>query len=273
MMRQDPEVIAVGEIRDFATAEVAFQASLTGHLVLCTFHAGSAAGVIGRLAEMGIEPYVMSSGIRAIVCQRLVRRLCTCARPVDDQLQFLGLNVSRARIAAGCDVCRGTGYRGRISLAEILSPRHPEISQAIRSQADVNHLEAIALKAGMVSLYQRALLSVEAGLTDPAEVRRVLGISHRPVLADPGPVAESRGFSFSCFLRLICNCPLKVEIHFKSSFAPLDRRCYRRVCRLQDRFMNQQSSLRSSRGTAGPRTSPPKGESRRAAGCIGAMFA
>src|SRR4051812_18282518 len=80
MLRQDPEVIAVGEIRDLATAEVAFQASLTGHLVLCPFHAGSAAGVINRLAEMGIEPYVISSGIRAIICQRLVRRLCDCAR-------------------------------------------------------------------------------------------------------------------------------------------------------------------------------------------------
>ncbi len=79
MMRQDPEVIGVGEIRDLATAEVALQASLTGHLLLSTFHAGTAAGVIGRLAEMGIEPYVITSGIRAIVCQRLVRRLCTCA--------------------------------------------------------------------------------------------------------------------------------------------------------------------------------------------------
>ena len=81
MMRLDPEVIGVGEIRDLATAEVAFQASLTGHLLLCTLHAGSAAGVIGRLAEMGIEPYAIVSGVRAIVCQRLVRRLCICAAP------------------------------------------------------------------------------------------------------------------------------------------------------------------------------------------------
>ena len=126
MMRQDPEVIGVGEIRDLATAEVAFQASLTGHLVLCTFHAGSAAGVIGRLAEMGIEPYVIISGVRAIVCQRLVRRLCTCAathRRSDraagtGRLQRLG----RRRLPR----CRGTGYRGRVMLAEILDPERPE---------------------------------------------------------------------------------------------------------------------------------------------------
>jgi type II secretory ATPase GspE/PulE/Tfp pilus assembly ATPase PilB-like protein len=179
MLRQDPEVIAVGEIRDLATAEVSLQASLTGHLVLCTFHAGRACGVIGRLTEMGIEPYVISSGVRAIICQRLVRRLCSCACDVESADQFLGLDVRRARMAVGCDVCRGTGYRGRVCLAEILIPGHPEISQAIRSHLDVNHLESIALRLGMVALDERARLAVEAGLTDPAEVRRVLGISIR----------------------------------------------------------------------------------------------
>ena len=180
MMRQDPEVIGVGEIRDLATAEVAFQASLTGHLVLCTFHAGSAAGVISRLSEMGIEPYVISSGVRAIVCQRLVRRLCECARKADDPDQLLGLEVSRALVAVGCNACRGTGYRGRLVLAEILIPNHPEIRHAIHSQADVNQLETIALRTGLVSLFQRACAAVEEGLTDPSEVRRVLGILRGP---------------------------------------------------------------------------------------------
>src|SRR5262249_59264493 len=116
-----PEVIGVGEIRDLATAEVAFEASLTGHLLLCTFHAGSAAGVIGRLAEMGIEPYVIISGVRAIVCQRLVRRLCTCARAAAHPADLLGLDVSGAWVSVGCARCRGTGYRGRLVLAEVLS--------------------------------------------------------------------------------------------------------------------------------------------------------
>ena len=148
MLRQDPEVIAVGEIRDLATAEVAFQASLTGHLVLCTFHAGSGSGVLGRLAEMGIEPYVISSGIRRDRLPAPCPASLLLCPPVDDPIHFLGLDVSSPGSPSGCDVCRGTGYRGRISLAEILSPRHPEISQAIRAQADVNQLEAVALKSG-----------------------------------------------------------------------------------------------------------------------------
>ena len=177
MMRQDPEVIGVGEIRDLATAEVAFQASLTGHLLLCTFHAGSTAGVIGRLAEMGIEPYVIISGVRAIVSQRLVRRLCTCARVADDPVELLGLDVSRAWVTVGCARCRGTGYRGRVMLAEILLPTNQRIRRAIRAHADVGRLEAIALRSGMVGLSARHRHAIESGLTDPAEFRRVLGIS------------------------------------------------------------------------------------------------
>jgi type II secretory ATPase GspE/PulE/Tfp pilus assembly ATPase PilB-like protein len=181
MMRQDPEVIGVGEIRDLPTAEVALQASLTGHLLLCTLHAGSAAGVISRLAEMGIEPYVIISGIRAIVCQRLMRRLCTCARATDDANEFLGLELSRAWVTVGCSRCRGTGYRGRIMLAEILNPNDRRLRRAIRAHADVVRLEETAVRSGMVRLSERALQAVQAGLTDPAEFRRVLGISTSPL--------------------------------------------------------------------------------------------
>lgn len=177
LLRQDPEVIAVGEIRDRATAEVAFQAALTGHLVLSTFHAGSAAGVIGRLSDMGIEPYILRSGVRAIVCQRLVRTLCACARDADDPEQKLGLPVARARVAVGCDACRGTGYLGRTVLAELLVPEATELGRAILSRRDVAQLEDLAIAAGMVTRWQRACHAVEAGLTSPAEVRRVLGFS------------------------------------------------------------------------------------------------
>ena len=152
MMRQDPEVIGVGEIRDLATAEVAFQASLTGHLLLCTFHAGSAAAVIGRLAEMGIEPYVIISGVRAIVCQRLVRRLCSCAAPTDDPAELLGLDVTSAWVTVGCTRCRATGYRGRVMLAEILVPDHQRIRRAIRAHADVGRLDEMAFRSGMIRL-------------------------------------------------------------------------------------------------------------------------
>ena len=100
LLRQDPEVIAIGEIRDRSTAEIALQAALTGHLTLTTFHAGSACEVIGRLLDMGIEPYAIRSGLRAVVAQRLVRRLCpACATPSDRPDDLLGLPVERARVA------------------------------------------------------------------------------------------------------------------------------------------------------------------------------
>ena len=182
LLRQDPEVIAVGEIRDRATAETAFQASLTGHLVLTTFHAGSAAGVLGRLADMGIEPYLLRSGLLAVISQRLVRRLCPeCARPAADPLEHLGLPVAEARIAVGCGACGGTGYRGRIVLAEMLSPEWPGVGDAILARADVGRIERAALAAGMVTRWDRARRAVEDGLTAPAEIRRVLGVAESAV--------------------------------------------------------------------------------------------
>ena len=181
LLRQDPEVIAIGEIRDRPTAEVAFQAALTGHLVLTTFHAGSAAGAIGRLSDMGIEPYLLRSGVRAIVCQRLVRRLCPdCARPIDDPADRLGLEVASARSPVGCPACLGTGYRGRLVLAEILVPERTDLGRAILSRSDVAHLEALAVGAGLVTLRDRALEAVASGRTSPAEVRRVLGFADDP---------------------------------------------------------------------------------------------
>jgi general secretion pathway protein E len=180
LLRQDPEVIAVGEVRDRATAEVAFQASLTGHLVLSTFHAGSAAAVVGRLSDMGIEPYLLRSGLLAVLAQRLVRRLCTCARVSDDECQRLGLEVTAFRVPVGCEQCGGTGYRGRLVLAEMLVPEPTDLGRAILSRSDVARLERLAVSAGMVTRWQRAREAVEAGLTSPAEIRRVLGITEAP---------------------------------------------------------------------------------------------
>ena len=175
LLRQDPEVIMVGEVRDSATAEVAFQASLTGHLVLSTFHAGGAAGAISRLSDMGIAPYLLRSGILAIVSQRLVRKLCRCSQPSDDPLDRLGLQAARVWLPEGCADCRGTGYQGRAVLAEMLLAEASELGRAILSRSDKAQLEALAVEAGMVPLWRRACQAVEAGTTSPAEVRRVLG--------------------------------------------------------------------------------------------------
>lgn len=177
VLRQDPEVIMIGEIRDAATAEVALQASLTGQLVLSSFHAGSAVEAIGRLLDMGIEPYMLRSGVLAVIFQRLVRKLCDCARPSRGQDELLGLPVSAARVAVGCPSCAGTGYLGRTVVAEVLSMDEHTLAQAIISGTDVATLEQLALRSGMIDRWQRAIQAVEAGITSPAEVRRVLGFS------------------------------------------------------------------------------------------------
>jgi type II secretory ATPase GspE/PulE/Tfp pilus assembly ATPase PilB-like protein len=175
LLRQDPEVIMVGEIRDRGTAETVFQASLTGHLVLSSFHAPSAAGAISRLNDMEIAPYLLRSGILAIISQRLVRRLCECARPSDNADLRLGLPVKKMMEAHGCSLCGSTGYRGRIVLAEMLPIQNNGSAGAILSRGDRARLQQFAVDSGMIPLMNRACEAVEAGLTTPVEVRRVLG--------------------------------------------------------------------------------------------------
>lgn len=175
LMRQDPDVILVGEIRDRATAETVFQACLTGHLVLTTFHAGSAAEAVSRLGDLGVEPYLLRTGLRGLVAQRLLRRLCDCATWTAAEEQRLGLPVSRVRVPVGCSACWRTGYQGRVLLAEILGVEAPEVGRAILERRDAESLHAIAVAHGLVSLGKQACAAVEAGQTSPAEVRRVLG--------------------------------------------------------------------------------------------------
>ena len=175
LMRQDPEVIMVGEIRDRAVAETVFQASLTGHLVITTFHAGSAAEAVNRLSDMGIEPFLLKSGLLGILSQRLLRRLCECARPSADPDDRLGLDVERVLLPVGCGACQGTGYRGRFVVAEMLTGENEAIGNAIRERRDAQFLQQVAVKSGMVSSLSRACEAVNQGVTSPAEVRRVFG--------------------------------------------------------------------------------------------------
>ncbi len=176
LLRLDPQVIAVGEIRDRETAEIAFQASLTGHLVISTIHAGAASGVISRLLDMGIEPGALRSGLRAILSQRLVRRLCSsCCQSTDDPRRLVGLPIERANVAVGCPECQGTGYHGRMLLAELLTPESPLVSSVIVARGSEEEIEQAAVSAGMVTRWDRALDVVKKGWTDPSEVRRVYG--------------------------------------------------------------------------------------------------
>jgi general secretion pathway protein E len=175
LMRQDPEVILVGEIRDRPAAETAFQAALTGHLVLTTFHASNCTSALSRLADMGIEPYLLRSGVRGVLSQRLVRKLCTCSQPIEREEQKLGLPISAGRVAGKCEACSGTGYSGRLVLAEFLPPLEGDLATAVLARRDSQALFTTAVHAGLIPLFTRACQAAESGQTDPAEIRRVLG--------------------------------------------------------------------------------------------------
>ncbi len=177
LLRQDPEVILVGEIRDPATARTCFQAALTGHLVLSTFHAGSAAEAVERLLDMNLEPYSIRSGLLAVVSQRLVRRLCACAQRSDAPEARLGFDIDDACLPVGCDACAGTGYRGRFPIAEMLTLAQAEVGRAILARAEAAQLERLAIAQGMHNRWQSARDAVASGHTTAAEIRRVLGLA------------------------------------------------------------------------------------------------
>ncbi len=168
LLRQDPDVILVGEIRDRETAEGAFQAALTGHLVLSTFHAGSAAQAVGRLCDLSIEPYVLRSGLGAVISQRLFRRCCAAhAGSVEGEMSSAS--------APRCDQCGGTGYHGRFPVAEWLDPEDETVGRLILERRTASEIERAAVSAGMTTLRHRALAAIEAGQTTHAELFRVLG--------------------------------------------------------------------------------------------------
>ena len=165
LLRQDPEVIFVGEVRDAETAKIALGAALTGHLVLTTFHAGDGRRAAARLRETGAEAYQIRHGVRAVLSQRLLRRLCDCGVPAAEDAQLLGLPLpvgGGVRVAAGCGACGGRGYAGRVPVA------------ALDRAADAGGFDPDAADGGS-RLLAAAVDAVRAGLTDPAEVRRVFG--------------------------------------------------------------------------------------------------
>tara|TARA_R110002072_G_scaffold25443_4_gene85022 strand:+ start:36022 stop:37128 length:1107 start_codon:yes stop_codon:yes gene_type:complete len=157
LLRQDPDVLLVGEIRDHETASIALEAGLTGHLVASTLHAGSAAEVFARLLEMGVEPFVMTTTVRGVLAQRLLRRVCP-----DDAC------------GSECDQCHGTGYVGRQLVAEWL-PMSPALRQAILARGDGEELAVAAANSGFRTLREAAEQLVALGVTDQQEVERVLG--------------------------------------------------------------------------------------------------
>jgi len=181
-LMMDPDIIMIGEIRDLETAEIAIQASLTGHLVFSTLHTNDAISAVARLNDMGVEPYLVASSLLMVQAQRLVRILCPhCkqARPVDPAIwRTLGVSprkyehVKEIYIASGCDACMQTGYLGRIGLFEVVMV-DSELRAAIHNGKSLADLKAIAMHAGMHNLRQDGARHIAAGLTTVDEVLRV----------------------------------------------------------------------------------------------------
>ncbi len=186
-LRQDPDIIMVGEIRDFETAEIAVKAALTGHMVLSTLHTNDAPSTVNRLLNMGIEPFLVASSVNSIVAQRLARRICENCREVDTatselELEEAGLRPEEIRSAtvyrgAGCPTCSETGFKGRIALYEVM-PLTDDLKEFVLNGASALELKQEAIRGGMVTLRRSALNKLLDGVTTVSEVYRVSAADH-----------------------------------------------------------------------------------------------
>jgi len=179
VLRQDPEVIMIGEIRDSETADIAVQAGLTGHMVLSTVHARSAAGVLLRLIDLGVEPYLLASSVSAVLSQRLVRTVCkSCAReyiPTPGERERFNLrSEDRFAMGAGCERCAGTGYSGRTGIFQLL-PVSDSMRDLVLRRSSLSELEQQVEHEGIISLQGDGLAKAKAGITTLEELTRVLG--------------------------------------------------------------------------------------------------
>jgi general secretion pathway protein E len=187
ILRHDPDIIMIGEIRDLETAQIAVQSALTGHLVLSTLHTNSAAATIARLRDMGLEDYLLTATVKGILAQRLVRRLCVdCKRPVLASRELAerfaldplsGAEPITVYEPGGCATCRGTGYAGRIAIAELLVPDHTT-HRLILARAGHAEIQQAACASGMRTMYENGLHHVIAGTTSLSEVLRSIRLEN-----------------------------------------------------------------------------------------------
>jgi type II secretory ATPase GspE/PulE/Tfp pilus assembly ATPase PilB-like protein len=178
MLRQDPDIIMVGEIRDTETVDIAIRAAITGHLVLSTIHTNDAAGTITRLVDMGVAPYLLSASLAGIIAQRLVRKICPRCRteytPSEYQLEVAKLPGYKGKFVkgSGCSLCNNTGHKGRIAIYEIL-----EIDKNIRNliidATNSDLIREVAVKNGMSTLFNEVQKRVISGITSYEEMMRV----------------------------------------------------------------------------------------------------
>jgi general secretion pathway protein E len=179
VLRQDPDIIMVGEIRDAETADIAVHAALTGHLVLSTLHTNDAPSAITRLSDMGIEPFLIASSLEGVIAQRLVRRICENCReayePSKEELRELGLSEDGLTFyrGKGCEQCLGTGYRGRIAIFEVLL-LDEELKSLVTHTQDANEIKKLARKKGFRTMIEDGIRKVLRGITTSSEVISVV---------------------------------------------------------------------------------------------------
>ena len=185
ILRQDPDIISVGEIRDAETADIALRAAVTGHLVLSTVHTNDAVSAIDRLDDIGVAPYMTASALRGVIAQRLVRRICPHCKesytPSEEELEFMGLSGSLGSHTqfyrgAGCSDCFGSGYRGRTVVAEVLMI-DSKIRSAINDRAPHDELMAAVRASGFVPISENARELVLNGVTSCEEARRCVFVA------------------------------------------------------------------------------------------------
>ncbi|MCX5665670.1 MAG: type II secretion system ATPase GspE [Candidatus Omnitrophica bacterium] len=179
ILRQDPNVIMVGEMRDHETAEIAIQSALTGHLVFSTLHTNDAPGAVTRMIDMGVEPFLVSSSVIAVLAQRLVRTICPECKdkytPTKEELKDLGVSSSEKTEfyrGKGCPKCMSTGYKGRIGIYELMTPDE-KIRNAVISKSSTDEIRKLALASGMITLKEDGIRKIKEGLTTVEEVLRV----------------------------------------------------------------------------------------------------
>jgi type IV pilus assembly protein PilB len=179
-LRQDPDIILVGEIRDFETAEIAIKAALTGHLVLSTLHTNDAPSTINRMINMGVEPFLIASSTVLVLAQRLMRTLCSSCkeeyRPSDAELVSLGITREEAASTKffqkrGCPTCNNSGYKGRVAIYEVM-PMSENLRRVVLERGSVLDIKEVARREGLRTLRESAILKFKQGMTSYEEIIR-----------------------------------------------------------------------------------------------------
>ena len=220
VLRQDPDVILVGEMRDQETAEIAHQASITGHLVFSTLHTTDAISTLTRLKNIGIQPYLIASSLNGVVAQRLVRKICHSCKesyiPTDEELLKVGIRVKKGERPKlykgnGCKECSKTGYHGRVGIFEVLIV-NSKIKEMIASDESEETIRKAAIANGMLSMYDDGITKVKEGITTPEELQRVIFAKEAEIMSRACPnCSEMIKSEFStcpyCGYSVILHCP------------------------------------------------------------------